>query len=395
MAICVRKGRSQGKAGCPQSITEKIRIPAGFLRDHDRPPCSLRCCFARCKLRISAATHDGSPSTLPMTRAEMIRISRRDILLASTFVCLGGLPTASAQQLTRVRVGKAIDSSFLFAGLELGAKQGIWRSVGLDVQISSFRGDGQMQQALAAGSIDFGLGSGPGMGYVTKGVPARAVAVLANRPSNMALVVSKASRVTKIDDIKGKRIGVSTAGSLTDWLARHIAASRNWKPSDIEIVPMGEMRTRLAAMRSGELAGAVTSVEEAHQIQDNGQGTVLTTFGEVVPNFHTHVVFARDEKIDKDPDLVRRFLRGWFTVAAYMRTHRTETVKSMAATMRISEKVVNESYDDEIAILSADGQFDPKALEVIRSSLKDLGILDTMPVTAALYTGKFVPVKLN
>lgn len=330
-----------------------------------------------------------------MTRAEMIRISRRDILLASTFVCLGGLPTASAQQLTRVRVGKAIDSSFLFAGLELGAKQGIWRSVGLDMQISSFRGDGQMQQALAAGSIDFGLGSGPGMGYATKGVPAHAVAVLANRPSNMALVVSKTSGVAKIDDIRGKRIGVSTAGSLTDWLARNIAASRNWKPSDIEIVPMGEMRTRLAAMRSGELAGAVTSVEEAHQIQDNGQGTVLTTFGEVVPNFHTHVVFARNEKIDKDPDLVRRFLRGWFTVAAYMRTHRTETVKSIAATMRISEKVVNESYDDEIAILSADGQFDPKALEVIRSSLKDLGILDTMPVTAALYTGKFVPVKLN
>jgi len=323
-----------------------------------------------------------------------MRITRRDVL-ASGLVCLSGLTSASAQQLTRVRIGKAIDSSFLFSGLELGVKQGIWRSVGLELQISSFRGDGQMQQALAAGSIDFGLGSGPGMGYATKGVPARAVAALADRPANMALVVSKTSRIAKIDDIKGKRIGVSTAGSLTDWLARNIAASRKWKPSDIEIVPMGEMRTRLAAMRSGELAGAVTSVEQAYEIQENGQGTVIATFAEVVPNFHTHVVFARDEKIDKDPDLVRRFLKGWFTVAAYMRTHRAETVKSIAATMRLSEKVVNDAYDAEIAILSADGQFDPKALEVIRLSLKDLGILTTLPATAALYTGKFVPVKLN
>jgi len=323
--------------------------------------------------------------------------SRREILaiMAAGAVLLNYPQRVAAQQLTRVRVGKAIDSSFLFSGVELGVQQGIWRSVGLDLQISTFRGDGQMQQALAAGSVDFGLGSGPGMGYATKGVPAHAVAVLADRPANMALVVSKTSRVTKIDDIKGKRIGVSTAGSLTDWLARNIAASRKWKPTDIEIVPMGEMRTRLAAMRSGELAGAVTSVEQAYEIQENGQGTVLATFAEVVPDFHTHVVFARDEKIDKDPELVRRFLKGWFSVAAYMRTHRAETVKSIAATMRLSEKVVSDAYEAEIAILSKDGQFDPKALEVIRSSLKDLGILNTMPATAALYTGKFVPVKLN
>ena len=57
-------------------------------------------------------------------------------------------------------------------------------SVGLDVEISTFRGDGQLQQALAAGSVDFGFGSGPGMGYASKGVPAHAVAAVANRPAN-------------------------------------------------------------------------------------------------------------------------------------------------------------------------------------------------------------------
>ena len=101
----------------------------------------------------------------------------------------------------------------------------------------------------------------------------------------------KNSGVASIAGLKGKRIGVSTAGSLTDWLARNIAVSQKWRPADIEIVPLGEMRTRLAAMRGGELAAAVTSVQEAYQIQDNGLGTVLATFGEVVPNFHTHVVY--------------------------------------------------------------------------------------------------------
>jgi NitT/TauT family transport system substrate-binding protein len=327
-----------------------------------------------------------------------VRTNRRNLLamFASGIVSVSGLArAAAAQELKKVRVGKAINSSFPFAGLELGVKQGIWKSAGLSVEISAFRGDGQLQQALAAGSVDFGFGSGPGMGYAAKGVPAHAVAVIANRPANMALVVGKASRVTTLDGLKGKRIGVSTAGSLTDWLARNIAVSKKWQPSDIEIVPMGEMRTRLAAMRSGELAAAVTSVQEAYQIQDNGQGTVLTTFGDVVPHFHTHVVFARDVLIQNDPELVRRFLKGWFTIAAYMRDHRAETVRSVAATMRVGEKITDETYPIETGNMSFDGQFDPQALDVIRHSLKDLQILDFLPETSKLYNGTFVPVRVN
>jgi hypothetical protein len=125
----------------------------------------------------------------------------------------------AAEALKKLRVGKAINSSFPFAGLELGVRQAIWKAAGLDIEISSFRGDGQLQQALAAGSVDFGYGSGPGMGYAAKGVPAHAVAVVANPPANMALVAAKDSHVVKLEDLKGKRIGVSTAGSLTDWLA--------------------------------------------------------------------------------------------------------------------------------------------------------------------------------
>jgi ABC-type nitrate/sulfonate/bicarbonate transport system substrate-binding protein len=326
----------------------------------------------------------------------MMQTNRRNLLMLLGLGAAGFFaPAAFAQTLKKVRVGKAINSSFPFAGLELGVRQGVWRSLGLDVEISAFRGDGQMQQALAAGSIDFGFGSGPGMGYAAKGVPAHAVAVIANRPANMALVAAKDGGVRTVDDLKGKRVGVSTAGSLTDWLTRNIAVSKKWQPSDIQIVPMGEMRTRLAAMRSGELAAAVTSVQEAYQIQDRGQGTVLMTFGEVVPNFHTHVVFARDAIIRTDPDLVVRFLKGWFTVAAYMRDKKAETVKSISNTMRLPENVIDQTYAIEIGMMSFDGQFDPKALEVIRLSLKDLGISEVAPAISELYNGRFVPVRID
>lgn len=322
------------------------------------------------------------------------RMIRAKVLGAFGLIALS-FAGASAADLQKVSVGKAIISSFPFAGLELGIQQGIWQSVGLDVQVVTMAGDGKLQQALAAGSVDFGVGSGPGMGYAAKGVPARAVAVMAKQPANMALIVSPQSKVTTVADLKGKLIGVTTAGSLTDWLVRRTAASQGWDPDAIQTAPMGDARTRQAAMETGQIAGAVTAIQEAYRIQDAGQAKVLMTFGSVVPDFYTHVIYARDELIDKRPDTVKAFLRGWFKVAAYMRAHRAETVASVAKTMNVSEKIIDETYDIETGMMSTDGSFDPKAMDVVRNSLKDLGILDSVPPASAIYTGAFTPVKID
>ena len=305
---------------------------------------------------------------------------------------LVALLPATAHGADAVRIGKAVTSSFPFSGLELGKEQGIWASEDIDLQISAFRGDGQLQQALTAGAIDFGLGSGPGMGYAVKGVPARAVATVAAEPRNMSVVVTNNSPVKTIDDLKGRRIGVSTAGALTDWLARRLAVDKGWGYDGIEVVPLGEMRTRLAAMKSGELAASITSTEESLQIQEQGAGRMLMTFGDAVPDFHTHVLFAADALRQKNADLVRRVLRGWFKTAAFMRANRAATVRSIARTMGLNESVVDRVYDEEIRMLSADGTFSPKALEVIRLSLKELGILDRTPAASDLFDAAFTPV---
>jgi ABC-type nitrate/sulfonate/bicarbonate transport system substrate-binding protein len=298
-----------------------------------------------------------------------------------------------AQSSDAVRIGKAVSSSFPFSGLELGKEHGIWASEGIELQISAFRGDGQLQQALSAGALDFGLGSGPGMGYVVKGVPARAVASVAAEPRNMSVVVTNNSPVKTIDDLKGRRIGVSTAGALTDWLARRLAVDRGWGRDGVEVVPLGEMRTRLAAMKSGEIDASVTATEESLQIQGQGIGRMLMTFGDAVPDFHTHVLFAADVLRQKNPDLVKRVLRAWFKTAAFMRVNRAATVKSVARTMGLSEKVIDMAYDEEIRMLSFDGTFSPQALEVIRLSLKELGILDEVPAAKDLYDAAFTPVR--
>jgi len=142
-----------------------------------------------------------------------MQTSRREVLaLSHPALPLRRLTaTAWAQELKKVRVGKAIISSFPFSDsnwrqarhLEIGRAQ--CRDIHLPGRRPVAAGPGRR-------SIDFRLRVGPGMGYAAKGVPAHAVAAVANRPANMALVVAKGSGVTRIGDLKGKRIGVSTRG---------------------------------------------------------------------------------------------------------------------------------------------------------------------------------------
>ena len=320
-------------------------------------------------------------------------ITRRGAMALAAFSGLA-LNPISAFAAQKLRIGKSIGSSFPFSAADLAKQKGIFEQFGIAAEISVFRGDGQMQQAMAAGTIDVGFGSGPSMGYAAKGVPAIAVAALASEPRNMSLVVMKDGPIKTVDDLKGKRIGVTTAGSLTDWLTRRLSESKGWGPNGIEVTPMGEMRTRLAAMKSGELAGSVNSIQETWNLVENGEGRLLATFGDAVPQFHTHVIYAHRNLIKNNPDLLRAFLKAWFTTAKFMKENRAETVKIIAATMQIPEKVIDLSYDYEMQMLSMDGAFNPQAIEIIRHSLKDLDILDRVPEANELFQPGFAPVKL-
>ena len=156
--------------------------------------------------------------------------------------------------LDTVRLGKAVPNSFAFGAAEVGIDAKVFAGEGLDVTVSSFRGDAQLQQALAAGSVDVGLGSGPGLGFRVKGAPMIGVAAMYGAPRNLALLVPAKSAITSVADLKGKRIGVTTAGSLTDWLVRELSRQQGWDSDGVMVAALGQMHAPLAAM-DRELVG--------------------------------------------------------------------------------------------------------------------------------------------
>ncbi len=316
------------------------------------------------------------------------------VLLGITLTFAAGTRSAQTASPDTVRVGRAVVNAFAFATLEVGVDAHIWDKVGLKLDISSFKGDGQLQQAMTAGQVDFGLGSGPAMGYRAKGVPAIAVATMYGAPSDMGIVVAMNSPVKSMADFKGKKIGVTTAGSLTDWLVHELSRRQGWGSDGIESVAMGSTQARVAALESGEIAGSVQDIGVGYALEAQNKGKVFNNFGHFVQKFATHVIFATDDMVAKHPDTVQRFLKGWFMTVAYMRTHKTETVKSIAKVVGEPEAIVGRLYDNDMPGMSSDGAFDLASVTAVAKSLKELGIMNTEPDPKTIYTAKFVPVKI-
>ena len=295
-----------------------------------------------------------------------------------------------AWALDTIRVGKSVPIAWTFTPLDIGVGTGIWAKHDLKLDITTFGGDAKLQQALAADGVDFGVGSGPGMGFAVKGVPAKAVAAFAGSPYSISIVIAANAPYSDIKEMKGKKFAVTTIGSLTEWLLHRTALAQGWKYNDLVAVPLGSFETNYAAFKTGQVDGIVLATETSYMLEAKKEAKIIANMGAYAPKFITHVIYARDELIAKKPDLVKRFLAGWFETIAWMKANKDKSVEISARVLKLPPEIVSRAYDEEIGMMQDNGRFDPEAVKVIKSSLVDMHILESEPTEDQMFTTKFV-----
>jgi len=300
------------------------------------------------------------------------------------------LATTSASADT-LRVGKAGREAFSFVPADIGVRTGIFRRHGLEVEIANFGGDAKLQQAMAADGIDIALGSGPGLAFIVKGSPVKGIAAMAGPPLLFALVVRNDDTIKTVDDLKGRKVGVSTVGSVTSWITSEVSRQRGWGVDGITQVPIGENASRIAAVRSKALDGCIVDIASALNYVQKGEGRILLRFNDLVKDFILHVIFATDKAIAAKPEALRGFLAGWFETIALMRKDKAKSVEIAAQVMGTDAATAEKIYDELMPMFSDTGRFDPKALAVLRRSFVEMKTLPEEPDMSKLYTDAFLP----
>jgi NitT/TauT family transport system substrate-binding protein len=319
-----------------------------------------------------------------------MRPSGRKASVLSGMLVLCAFAAASCAAAETLRVGKAVGVAFSFVPLDIGMRKGMFAQNGIEIEPTTFAGDARMQQAMTAGGIDIALGSGPAMAFTAKGAPVKAIAAMAGAPLLLCLIV-RPDGPKSVAALKGKTVSVSTVGSLTYWLVSETSRQQGWGPNGINIATLGAPQAQVVALERRDTDAMVADISSAFELEKTGKARILMRFGDLVKDFHIHVIFATDNAIATRPAALRAFLKGWFDTIAFMRANRAATVAIAMEVLNKDEEIIGKTYDELMPMYSDDGKFNPKALAVLATSYVDLGVLPQAPDMTKLYTEAFLP----
>jgi NitT/TauT family transport system substrate-binding protein len=313
------------------------------------------------------------------------------LAVIAALLALGVATGTSAQAQTKVRVGQPQAGTFQFVPLQVGAEAGIFAKHGIDLEVISFGGGPRVQQAIAADSIDIGIGSGPELAFVAKGAPEVAVAAIADAPYSVVLAVPKDTPIKTAEDLKGKIISISSKGSLTDWLGQELSRQLGWGSNGINLAPLGSTAAQMAALKTRQIDGMIVEANAGYRMEEDGSGRVLVQFGDQIKVFHIYILYARKGFLETNPQAVRAFLAAWLETIGYMRAHRAETIEVVRRTAQVSQGIAARDYDELMGMFNPTGRFDPKALEVLARSFVEMGSLPQAPDMRTLVTEQYLP----
>jgi ABC-type nitrate/sulfonate/bicarbonate transport system substrate-binding protein len=303
-------------------------------------------------------------------------------LLVASLACAG----------TPLTVGKAAPNADPVIPVNIGEQLGIFKKHGLDLKIVDFTGGSKMTQAMAAGALDIGDGAGTEMALIAKGAPMIAICETAGPVPFIGVGVPWDSPIKTIADLKGKKIGYSSAGSLTDWLTKELARHQGWAPDAITGVSIGNgAQSIIAAFREHLIDADVAVTSLFLAMEENKTGRLLFPVTKYEGKLAAGTLYASNHIVETNPEAVRAFVAAWVETVDYIRTHKVEAVKMQAAITGFSESVMAKDYDLTIGMFTKACEFDAESLDKLKRSFVELGLLPSAPDMTKLYTERFLP----
>ena len=293
---------------------------------------------------------------------------------------------------TALVVGKANVEAESIMTVDVGDDAGIFKRHGIDLTIQNFEGGSRIIQALAANSIDIAIGAGTQMAFVAKGAPMMAVCESTTTLPYFSIGVPADSPIQSLDQLKGTKIGVSTFGSLTDWIVQELARKKGWGLDSVTRVAVGGgITASTAAFRTHQIDAYVGGTAAFLVEADKGIGRLLAPVSDFIDNSASGALFASNHLIEKDPDALRAFLAAWIDTTNFILTHKNETVKSWAKVTGFPEPIEAKLYGIVKGMFNPSCRFDAQSLATLKRSFGELKLLDTEPDMSKLYTEAYLP----
>jgi NitT/TauT family transport system substrate-binding protein len=233
------------------------------------------------------------------------------------FLLLLSTSDVTAQPLTRVMSGYAATSG-PHAVLWLAREAGLFEKNGLRTDIAYIRSGSTMGQALVAGEIQLAQMGGPAA--LAAGVAGFDVTMVAVALNTTPIVIM--GKVSKMEELKGKAIGVTRYGSNTDISARFAIRKAGLQPEkDVALVQLEDYAGIMGGIQSGRIAAGALADPFTDHAKKLGYKEIadIAALGLEFPfvGIVTKKIFIKEQ-----PDLVQRFVRAYTESIALYKNNR-------------------------------------------------------------------------
>src|SRR5262249_43575532 len=178
------------------------------------------------------------------------------VLFLLILLILALAPAADAQQ-NKVRINwTAITGAQ--SGLHMAKQEKLFEKYGLDnVELIHIQSSSRGIQAILAGEIGFSFMDGLNM--VQANLKGANIALVVGATNRMVFSLMAKPEFKRIADLRGKKIGITRAGSSTHTAALYALGSAGLKPGDYQVLPLLEVPNIFTALAAGQIdAGTVS-----------------------------------------------------------------------------------------------------------------------------------------
>lgn len=248
------------------------------------------------------------------------------LVIPFSFVLGVSAPASGASALTKIKVGYPSPSASFYP-LFATKEAGLFEKYGLEAELIYVQGV-QLVQVHVAGQLDFSVISG--VVFLQASIAGADLIVIASSIDNQLMKIMVHPSISGPADLKGKRIGITRVGSLTDLLLRPALAK--WgldAKKDVTIVQIGGMTDIATAISLKKVDAGVISFPTSYYAEKMGVKTLLdfADSGTEIPA--TTVAVSRNYS-QSHRDVVLRFLKAYVEGTQRLLTDRQLGIRALA-----------------------------------------------------------------
>ena len=245
-------------------------------------------------------------------------------------------------------------------GVWMAKESGAFDKYGLQADIILITSGPVAVQSLIGGDLHVvSAASNAVINAILNGAPIVAVGGTANKPYHRLFVQPE---INRLEDLRGKALGVTRFGSITDNLTR-ILLRKHGLEGAVNVRQMGGTIEVAAAFQNRLIAGAVTS---ELRVTPPSQPRILVRLVDMGIPYSMNMIAVQREYYKRNPDAVERMVKAYADGLAFMHRNKERALKIIAKYSRLTDpRMIEDFYTDSATYLDRIPRAEPEAVQTI------------------------------